>query len=329
MKKMFKKVICLVLCLLGVFVLASCNGEKEVKRITIIQFVSASALDDARDGVIESLEAKGFVNGDNVEIVVQNPQGDFNTLGVMAQNAVKNSDLIIAIATPVAQAVKAECEKQMSDVPVLFTAVTDPVQSDLVASNDVPGANITGTNDMNPVKEQIELIKKLNPEAKKVGIIYTSSEANSLIQVNIAKEAAAKEGLEVATQTVTNVNDIKTMIEALVSKGVDAIYLPTDNNISSAITTVTSVTNEAGIPTICGEEGMLTGNGTITLGINYKNLGIITGEMAAEVLNGADISNMSVKGLTNFTLVINKKAAIDASINIPEALLEEADRVIE
>lgn len=329
MKKIFKKAICLVLCLLGVFTICSCGQEKGTKKITIIQFVSASALDDACAGVVEALESAGFVDGENIELVIQNPQGDFNTLGIMAQNAVKSSDLIVAIATPVALAVKAECEKQMSDVPVLFTAVTDPVASELVTSNENPGGNITGTNDMNPVKEQIELVKKLNPNAKKIGLIYTTSEPNSLIQINIAKKIAAKEGLEVAIQTVVSVNDIKTMISALVSKGVDAIYLPTDNNIASAITTVTQVTNEAGIPTICGEEGMVSGGGTITLGINYKNLGIITGQMAVEVLNGKDVSTMSVRGLTDFTLVINKKVAEDSNINIPEQLLEEADRVIE
>lgn len=328
MSKMFKKVISLCLVMLGLFMMVSCDKD-EKKTITIIQYVSASALDDARAGVIEALTEAGFVDGENVEIVVQNPQADSATLTMMAESAVRKSDLIVCIATPVAIAVKAECELQGSNVPVLFTAVTDPVASGLVASNEAPGANITGTNDMNPVKEQIELLKELNPDAKKIGVIYTSSEPNSVIQVNIAKEVAKTLNIEVVEQTITTINDIQTMVSSLTRSGVDAIYLPTDNNVASAIATVTDITNEAGIPTICGEEGMITGGGTITLGINYKNLGKITGEMAVEVLNGADVASMSVKGLTNFTLVINKKAAEKANITIHEALLAKADRVVE
>lgn len=327
MKKNLKNLFSLCLVLFCCFMIVSC--KKKTRVITIIQYASANALEDAKNGVIEALNNAGFIDGDNVEIVVQNPQGDANTLALIAQNAVRKSDLIVAIATPAALAVKNECEKQGSDVPVLFTAVTDPVASGLVASNEKPESNITGTNDMNPVSEQIALLKELNPNATKLGIIYTSSEPNSVIQVNLAIEKAKSIGIETVVQTVTSLNDIKTMMTALANSGVDAIYLPTDNNISSAITTATEVANENKIPTICGEEGMITGGGTITLGINYKNLGIITGQMGVEILNGKAVSDIPVQGLTNFTLVINKKVAEESNIIIPEALLAKADRVIE
>lgn len=327
MLKNLKKLFVLCLVIVSLCSLVSCKDKK--KQITIIQFASATALEEAKDGVIEALAKAGFVDGENVEIVVQNPQGDSSTLALMAQNAVRKSDLIVAIATPAAIAVKNECEKQGSNVPVLFTAVTDPVDSGLVKSNEKPGANITGTNDMNPVAAQVALIKELNPEAKKIGLIYTASEPNSVVQINLAKEEAQKLGIETVVQTVTSLNDIKIMMEALVNSGVDAIYLPTDNNIASAIGTATNVANEKGIPTICGEEGMVSGGGTITLGINYKNLGILTGEMAVEILNGKNPSEMPVKGLTEFTLVINKKLANQSGIEIPETLLAKADRVIE
>ena len=327
MLKNLKKLFVLCLVIVSLCSLVSCKDKK--KQITIIQFASATALEEAKDGVIEALAKAGFVDGENVEIVVQNPQGDSSTLALMAQNAVRKSDLIVAIATPAAIAVKNECEKQGSNVPVLFTAVTDPVDSGLVKSNEKPGANITGTNDMNPVAAQVALIKELNPEAKKIGLIYTASEPNSVVQINLAKEEAQKLGIETVVQTVTSLNDIKIMMEALANSGVDAIYLPTDNNIASAIGTATNVANEKGIPTICGEEGMVSGGGTITLGINYKNLGILTGEMAVEILNGKNPSEMPVKGLTEFTLVINKKLANQSGIEIPETLLAKADRVIE
>lgn len=328
MSKIIKKMVCLCLVCLFIITLSSCQTESK-KKITIIQYVSASALDDACAGIIEGLEAAGFVDGENVEIEVKNPQAEANTLSLMVQTAVRESDMIIAIATPVALAVKSECEKIKSDIPVLFTAVTDPVASGIVASNEEPGANISGTNDMNPVVEQVKLLKELDPNAKKLGVLYTSSEPNSLIQVELAKEAAAELGIEIVTQSIATLNDVKTMATALVSKDVDAVYLPTDNNIASAISAVTSVTNEAGIPTICGEEGMLNGGGIITLGINYKNLGKITGDMAARVLKGEDISKMSVEGLKNFTLVINRKQAQESGITIPEELLSKADVIVE
>ena len=328
MSKMIKKVISLCLVFLCIGILCSCKKDNKTK-ITIIQYVSASALDDACEGIIEGLKEAGFVNGENVEIVVQNPQGDSSTLSIMAKDAVRNSDMIFAIATPAALAVQNECKKQKSDVPVLFTAVTDPVSVGLVASNEAPGANITGTNDMNPVKEQVALLKEMKKDAKKIGVLYTSSEPNSTIQVNLVKEMAKEEGLEVVSQSLTSINDIKVMINALISEGVDAIYLPTDNNIASAIDSVTNLTNKAGIPTICGEEGMIFGGGTITLGINYFNLGKMTGEMAAKVLNGEDISKLSVQGLKNFNLVINKKKALENNIVIPEELMARADTIIE
>ncbi len=328
MSKMIKKVISLCLVLLCVGLLCSCKKNDKTK-ITIIQYVSASALDDACDGIVEGLKEAGFIDGENVEITIQNPQGDPSTLSIMAKDAVRNSDMIFAIATPAALAVQNECKKQKSDVPVLFTAVTDPVSVGLVASNEAPGANITGTNDMNPVKEQVALLKEMKKDAKKIGVLYTSSEPNSTIQVNLVKEMAKEEGLEVVSQSLTSINDVKVMINALISEGVDAIYLPTDNNIASSIETVTNLTNKAGIPTICGEEGMIFGGGTITLGINYFNLGKMTGQMAANVLNGADISTLPVQGLVNFNLVINKKKATENNIIIPEELLARADNIIE
>ena len=151
MKKLFKNLLTILLVFVSIFTLASCDQDDK-KTITIIQFVTADALDDACEGVIDKLAEAGFVDGENVNIIIQNPQGDASTLSLMAQTAVRDSDLIVAIATPVAIAVKAECEKQLSSVPVLFTAVTDPVSSGLVASNELPGGNITGTNDMNPVE---------------------------------------------------------------------------------------------------------------------------------------------------------------------------------
>lgn len=329
MKKMFSLGLVLV-CFTSLFGLVSCKNN-DLLEIAIVQYVTADALDNAREGIIEGLKENGFVDGENIKITVHNPQADASTLAQMAEIAVRKSDLIFAIATPVAQALKAEAESQGSDVPIIFTAVTDPLAAGLVDSNEVPGGNVTGTNDMNPVAEQVALMMEFataQSTPKKLGVIYTASEKNSEVQVGLVRAAAEKLGIEVVTQTITSVNDIQTMTRALINSGVDTIYLPTDNAVSSAVTSVTNETNSAGIRTICGEEGMVFGGGTVTLGINYFNLGKITGKMASNVLNGASTADMAVQSLTVFRLVINKKVADESGIVIPQSLLDKADQII-
>ena len=324
MKNLFRKILVGCLVLVSVFVFGGC-GKKEKKVVSIIQYVSAPALDNAKDGIIEGLKSKGFVDGENIEIVVYNPQAKSDTLAQMCETAVKKSDLIFAIATPVAQALVNELDKQGANVPVLFTAVTDPVQSNIIKDAKKPGGLISGTSDINPVSDQVNLIKEINPSATKLGFIYTAGENNSVIQLNMAKEAASKIGVEVIDMACTTSTDLEQVTRSLISAGIDALYVPTDNDVASQMALLASICNEAKVVTICGEEGLVGDGGTITVGsVNYLELGKMTGVMGADVLNGKDVGTMAVQYFSSTELKINKSAVAEFGLAIPETLMNKA-----
>lgn len=324
--KNLKRVFIGLLVFVCAFLFAGCGEEKEEKKvISIIEYVSATALDNAKDGIIAGLKEKGFVDGENVEIVIYNPQAKADTLAQMCETAVKKSDIIFAIATPVAQALVNELDKQGSDCPVVFTAVTDPVQSNIIADAKVPGVNITGTSDINPVADQIKLAKDINSEAKKVGFIYTAGENNSIIQLNMAKAAAEELGLEIVDKACTNSTDLEQVATSLIGAGIDALYVPTDNDVASQMALLASICNNAGVITICGEEGLVHDGGTITIGsINYVELGRMTGVMGAEILEGKDASKMAVQYFTSNDLFANKEAIAEFNLAVPEELINKS-----
>lgn len=284
--------------------------------IGIIQIVEHPALDAAREGFLEALKAKGYEEGKNLTVDYQNAQGDQSILQSISQKfASSDLDLILAIATPAAQAIASATQ----DIPILITAVTDPVEAKLVDSMDKPGANVSGTTDMNPIKDQLELLKKLAPEAKTVGVIYNAAEVNSEVQVRIVKEEAPALGLAVVEATVATSADVLQAAQSLVKK-VDAIYVPTDNMVVSAAQSVVQVANENKIPLISGESSVVDAGGLGTIGINYKNLGAQTGEMAARVLDGANTADMPIESQKNFDVVLNKETLEILGIKVPADL---------
>lgn len=324
MKTIKNLLLMLVVCLLGLS-LAGC-GDDSLTKVGILKYVTAPALDNAEDGIVEALAKAGFVDGENIKIVYQNPEANPSTLTNAAISLVNDCDIIFAIATPAAQAIKAEIENQGKNTPLIFTAVTDPEAAGLTNCDF-----ITGTNDMNPVADQVALIHDVNPNAKKMGVLYSSNEVNSQVQCDLATEKAKAMGMSTSTQTITSVNDITNAVNALVGDGCDAIYLPTDNVIATAVATVTNITNDSGIIVICGEEGMIGDGGLVSYSINYKALGVMTGEMGVQVLNGTKAGDIEITGLpvAELSLVVNKKAAAAANITVPQALLDKADTVIE
>ncbi len=265
---------------------ATTDSDK-VYKIGVIQYVQHDALDAANEGFFAALDDAGI----KYEVDQQNASGDQTACQTISEKLVNdNDDLILAIATPAAQSVVGVT----SDIPVLVTAVTDPAESGLVASNDAPGGNVTGTSDLTPVKEQIELLTQLLPEAKKVGILYCSAESNSKIQGDMALEACEAAGLEAEVYTVSSSNEIQQVVESMVGK-VDCIYAPTDNVIAAGMATVGMVANENNLPVICGESGMVSEGGLATYGIDYYELGYMTGEMAVEILvNGKNPAEMPI-----------------------------------
>lgn len=300
---------------------SSGSGETDGKvyHIGINQYVEHAALDASYKGFVDALAAAGYVEGKNLKLDYQVAQGDMSTAQTIATKLVNDApDLILAIATPSAQAVA----NATKEIPVLVTAVTDPAGSQLVASNDAPGGNVSGTSDLTPVKKQIELLKQLIPGAKKVAILYSSAESNSVIQADIAKAAIKDAGMESVDATVSNTNEIQQVVQSLVDK-VDAIYAPTDNMIAQSMPTVAQVANASKLPVICGEGGMVDNGGLATYGIDYYELGKLTGEQAVKILKGtAKTADMPIEYLADekCTLKINEDVAKELGITIPDDL---------
>lgn len=322
MKNLKKNVVALLLVSLMAAVVTGCGGEKnsateENTTIGIIQYVEHSALDASREGFIAALADNGYVDGENITIDVQNAQADQSNLATISDRFVSNKvDLILAIATPAGQAIAGKT----TDIPILATAVTDFEVAKLVESNEAPGYNVTGTTDMNPIQEQIDLLQKLVPTAKTVGVLYTSSEDNSVLQATLAKEAIEKAGLKYVEVTVTNSNDVQQATQSIVGQ-CDAIYIPTDNVFASAMPIVHGVTSESKTPVICGESGMVQTGGLATLGINYRDLGYQTGLMAVKILKGeAETATMPVESATKFDFAINGTVAKEIGLEIPADL---------
>ena len=291
---------------------SSDNGASKGKyKIGVIQLTEHVALDAANDGFCDGLKEEGI----EADIDQQNAQGDQSACDTIASKFVNDKkDLVLAIATPAAQAIAGKT----TTIPICVTAVTDPAEAGLVDSNEAPGTNVTGTSDLTPVKEQIELLVQLIPNAKTVGILYCSAEDNSLFQAEIAKKEIEKQGMNYKVFTVSSTNEIQTVVESMVGK-VDAIYIPTDNMLASGMSTVSMVATENKIPCIVGESGMVDNGGLATYGINYYNLGKITAKMASQILKGESVpEDMAIEYLaaSDCELSVNKDIASELGIDI-------------
>lgn len=318
-----------VLLSLAMGMLAGCGGEKkeaakEAKvKVGIVQIVEHVALDVASKGFVDGMAARGFKEGQNVVYDRQNAQADQSNLHTIAQRFINNKvDLICAIATPAAQVVA----NATQDIPIVATAVTDYEAAKLIKSNEKPGTNVTGTSDMNLVEAQFDLTMKLVPTAKTIGLIYNSSEINSQVQVDIFKKIAAAKGIEVKEATVNNVNDIQQAARSLLGN-VQAIYVPTDNVLASAMPALAMVTEEAKIPVIAGEGGMVKAGGVATLGLDYYKLGKQSGEMAADILSGkSKPQDMPIQTQKEFAVIINEENAKKIGLTIPQDIYKTVSK---
>lgn len=302
------------------------NGSSEVddqlKKIGILQLVEHPALDNAREGFIQGLKNAGWEEGKNIKIEYHNAQNDQSNLQTMSKKLVTGQmDLILGIATPTAIALANETQ----EIPILFTAVTDPVSAKIVNSMEKPGTNVTGTTDMNPIKEQLELLLQIVPDTKKLGVIYNAGEVNSQVQVEILKEKALELGInEIVEAIVANASEVMQGAQSLVGR-VDAIYVPTDNTVVSAFAAVVQVAEENKIPLFTGEQSPLVFGGVGTVGIDYFTLGMQTAEMAVRILEGSNPADMPVESQKEPKLVINKSGAERLGVEIPEEILNAAE----
>ena len=297
------KKLAMALLLLSTMVMGKEIKEPKNIEIGVTQIMEHPALDSARVGFEKALKDNGY--GD-VKIDYQNAQGDFGTAQMIANSFVQSKkDLIYAISTPSAQA----AYNVTKEIPILITAVTDVKAAGLI------GENITGTSDATSIYKQLETITKILPKAKKVGIIYNTSEQNSQVQVASAKEESKKLGLEIVEVGVTNVNDMAMGLDSLLDK-VDVLYTPTDNLVVSATPLVLDKANRKNVPVVGCIEDQVAQGALITDTIDYEKLGYQTGEMALRVLKGEDPKNMPVETLKNTQLIVNKKAAEKYGIDL-------------
>lgn len=327
----FKTLAVAAMLALSIGALAGCGAQKEAAspdekmvQVGIVQLVEHGALDAANRGFIDGLASKGFKENENVKFDQQNAQADQSNLQNIGQRFINNKvDLICAIATPAAQTVA----NMTKDIPIVATAVTDYEEAKLVVSSQEPKGNVTGTTDMNPVDQQVDLMLAIAPDTKTIGVIYCSSEVNSQMQVRMMKTYAESKGVEVIETTVSTVNDIQQAVQSLIGK-VQVIYAPTDNVIASAIPTLISVTDPAKIPVICGEANMVKAGALATVGVDYYKLGFQTGEMAADILSGkAKPETMPIQSLKEMQVTVNEAAAEKLGVKIPESLLKNAEIV--
>ncbi len=306
--------------LVGLLIPVPTAGETPIK-IGITQIVEHPALDSARQGFQDALAQEGWTN---VTFDMQNAQGDMATATTIARKfAGDRVDLILAIATPTAQA----AAQVTSDIPILITAVTDPVAAGLVETMETPGTNVTGTTDMTPVKTQLELLLEIAPSVQRVGVLFNVGEVNSVVQVELAKQVAGDLGLEIVEAGATTSGEVLEAARSLLGR-VDAIYVPTDNTVVSALESVIMVAEDNDLPLIVGEEESVVRGGLATTGINYYDLGFQTGLMAIQVLNGADPSTMAIQSADRVETVLNLEAARNMGIEFPPSLLERAHRII-
>ena len=298
------------------------GSSDETINVGIIQYMQHASLDEAYEGFVDGLAEAGYVEGENLTINYQNASGEVaNCQQICDVFANSDTDLVLAIATPAAQS--AVNVFQETEVPVLFTAVTDAVGAGLVESNEAPGKNVTGTLDMPVIADQIAVIKEVLPDAEKLAVLYTSSEANSEIQAEEAKAAAEALGMEVIVQTSSSSNDIPQVISSVVGS-VDAIYIPSDNAFASAMATVNSTAVENQIPVFCAVEAMIEEGGIATTAINYYELGKQTAVQAVRILEGEKASDIPVETQKDCGLVINETFAKSVGVEIPAEVVEKA-----
>lgn len=289
------------------------DKKKDVFRIGISQFITHQSLDATREGFVDELAKQGYVEGKNIEIDLQNAQGEQRNLKTISQQLAESSDVVLAIATPSAQSLA----NTTQTTPVIFSAVTDPVSAKLVESREHPGGNVTGTSDQSSdaISTQINLIKKVLPKAKTIGILYTQSEPNSVVQKDEAKRLLEEKGFTVVEKTILDSNNVKAAAESLMAE-VDMVFVPTDNIISSTMETVKQVSIKHKVPVFGGSTETVAVGGLYNYGTNYEELGRQTARMLVRVLKGEKPENIAVELPEKLELHTNQEMADALGIDI-------------
>lgn len=325
MKRLYT-VICALIALLGFGFYQEKQPHKingnHIPTIGILQLTEHPALDAIHAGIIDGLKQSGYVPGKNIHIDFQNAEGDQGNLKTMSSKfATEDVDLSIGITTPAAQALA----NTVKNTPLILGAITDPKSAGLVKSNEHPGGLVTGVSDFPPMKEQLNLIKKIMPNLHTLGVIYTSSDDSATSQYHQFIKLCKQENIKVKGYSISNTNDLNQVATQMV-QNVDAIYVPNDNTVASAIQTLVNVANTKNIPVFPTASTVVKQGALATIGLNQYELGVQTGKMAAKVLKGANTANMPIEKLSHGDLAINIAQAKRLGIKIPDSLIKEAQR---
>jgi putative ABC transport system substrate-binding protein len=297
----------------------------EMKTVAVTAIVEHPALDAARDGIREALAEAGYKEGENLIFTYESAQGSPATAAQIARKLIgERPDVIVPISTPSAQAVVAATQ----DLPVVFTAVTDPVGAKLVSDIDHPGANVTGMSDLSPIGKHLDLVKEIMPDTKRLGVIYNPGEANSLTLLELLRAEAPARGLSLKEAAAPRSSDVLQAAQSLVGS-VDAIYIPTDNTVVSAFEAVTKVGQQNRLPVFAGDTDSVPRGAIAALGFNYKDVGRQTGTIVRRVLEGEKPGDIPVQGVEITELHLNKAAAAATGVTVPEDVLKRAHTVID
>lgn len=301
---------------------SSQSGEK--KKIGIVQISDHASLNTIRDATIEQLETLGYKDGETAEIEALSAQGEATNVTTILNNFVSGGkDIVIAITTPVASAAL----NIANEVPVVFSAVSDPVAAKLTTSLEKPDKNVTGTSDAVPVSRILDMALELTPNVKTIGLLYNNGEASSVANITAAKEYCDKKGLKYVEAGVTTSTEVQQAAQSLVTK-CDAIFTPTDNTVADAMTVLAQITRDAKIPCYVGADSMVNDGGFATIGIKYEDLGIETANMADKVLKGTPVSDIPIKVFDDLSTYVNTDTAKAIGVELPDSILKNEKTVI-
>lgn len=321
--KLVKKLATISVASMGLLTLAACSTSSEqassdVVKVGVLQYMEHESLTAAREGFVAELEANGYKEGEKLVLDYQNAQGDQANLQTISEQLIDGNDIVLAIATPSAQSLATVS----TETPIVFTAVTDPLSADLVESIEKPGGLLTGTSDQAPIDKQVELLGQAVPDAKTVGILYTTSERNSEVQVEQAKELLEKAGYKVVVKGITSSNEVQDATTSLM-KDVDALFIPTDNTVASTMTMIGELSVEHKVPVIGGSTDMVDEGGLLTYGTNYEALGRQTAKMAIKIIEGANVSETAVEYPETVSLHVNEEIAQKLGIDTSKLAVSE------
>ncbi|KXF83264.1 ABC transporter substrate-binding protein [Enterovibrio coralii] len=299
------------------------TASADTAKVAVSQIVEHPALDATRQGLVDGLKKLGYVEGENLDFSYQTAQGNPAIAVQIARQYVgEKPDVLVGIATPSAQALVAATKS----IPVVFTAVTDPVGAKLIKNMEQPKANVTGLSDLSPVAQHVALAKELLPNMKSIGVVYNPGEANAVALVELLREAADAQGLKVVEGTALKSADVQSAAQIVASQA-DAIYAPTDNTVASAIDALVGASNQAGKPVIGGATSYIPNGAVAALGFDYYQIGVQTADYVAALLKGEEVANLPAKVAVGSDLAINQKAAQKLGITVPQSLLDRATTV--